>query len=208
MELNFITFGFFTGLSFILVIGPQNLFVIEQGLKKQFVFFVCFFCSLSDLLLIFAGILLFHYFETYFTYNINLLLNFFLILFLANFIRLKLKEIFSDYVIEFNNNNNKINFKTVLFNLIGFTFLNPHVYSDTVFIFGNLTKSFTIIEKVSFGIGASISSFLFFYTIGYLSKYFSRYINNSIIWKYLNVIIIIFIIFLILFILLNMFNFS
>ena len=206
MELNFITFGFFTGLSFILVIGPQNLFVIEQGLKKQFVFFVCFFCSLSDLFLIFVGILLFHYFETYFTYNINLLLNFFLILFLANFIRLKLKEIFSANIIEFNNN--KINFKTVLFNLIGFTFLNPHVYSDTVFIFGNLTKSFSIIEKVSFGIGASISSFLFFYTIGYLSKYFSRYINNSIIWKYLNIVIIIFMIFLILFILLNMFNFS
>ena len=206
MELNFITFGFFTGLSFILVIGPQNLFVIEQGLKKQFVFFVCFFCSLSDLFLIFVGILLFHYFETYFTYNIHLLLNFFLILFLANFIRLKLKEIFSDNVIEFNNN--KINFKTVLFNLIGFTFLNPHVYSDTVFIFGNLTKSFTIFEKINFGIGASISSFLFFYTIGYLSKYFSRYVNNSTIWKYLNIVIIIFMIFLILFILSNMFNFS
>ena len=110
----------------------------------------------------------------------------------------------TDNIIKFNNN--KINFKTVLFNLIGFTFLNPHVYSDTVFIFGNLTKSFTIIEKVSFGIGASISSFLFFYTIGYLSKYFSRYINNSIIWKYLNIVIIIFMIFLISFILLNMFN--
>ena len=206
MELNFITFGFFTGLSFILVIGPQNLFVIEQGLKKQFVFFVCFFCSLSDLFLIFVGILLFHYFETYFTYNIHLLLNFFLILFLANFIRLKLKEIFSDNVIEFNNN--KINFKTVLFNLIGFTFLNPHVYSDTVFIFGNLTKSLTIFEKINFGIGASISSFLFFYTIGYLSKYFSRYVNNSTIWKYLNIVIIIFMMFLILFILSNMFNFS
>ena len=206
MELNFITFGFFTGLSFILVIGPQNLFVIEQGLKKQFVFFVCFFCSLSDLFLIFVGILLFHYFETYFTYNIHLLLNFFLILFLANFIRLKLKEILSNNVIEFNNN--KINFKTVLFNLIGFTFLNPHVYSDTVFIFGNLTKSFTIFEKINFGIGASISSFLFFYTIGYLSKYFSRYVNNSTIWKYLNIVIIIFMIFLILFILSNMFNFS
>ena len=206
MELNFITFGFFTGLSFILVIGPQNLFVIEQGLKKQFVFFVCLFCSLSDLLLIFVGILLFHYFEKYFTYNINLLLNFFLILFLANFIRLKIKEIFSDNVIEFNKN--KINFKNVLFNLIGFTFLNPHVYSDTVFIFGNLTKSFTIFEKINFGIGASISSFLFFYTIGYLSKYFSRYVNNSTIWKYLNIVIIIFMIFLILFILSNMFNFS
>ena len=43
MELNYITFGFFTGLSFILVIGPQNLFVIEQGLKKQFVFLFVFF---------------------------------------------------------------------------------------------------------------------------------------------------------------------
>ena len=205
MDLNFIIFGFITGLSFILVMGPQNLFVIEQGLKKQFVFFVCFFCSLSDLLLIFAGILLFHYFETYFTYNINLLLNFLLILFLANFIRLKLKEIFKDNIIKFNNN--KINFKTVLFNLIGFTFLNPHVYSDTVFIFGNLTKSFTIFEKISFGFGASISSFLFFFTIGYLSKYFSKYINNAMIWNYLNIIIIIFMFILILFILLNMFNF-
>ena len=80
------------------------------------------------------------------------------------------------------------------------------MYSDTVFIFGNLTKNFTIFEKINFGIGASISSFLFFYTIGYLSKYFSMYVNNSTIWKYLNIVIILFMTFLILFILLNMFN--
>tara|TARA_Y100001968_G_scaffold257287_1_gene243863 strand:- start:1302 stop:1925 length:624 start_codon:yes stop_codon:yes gene_type:complete len=205
MDLNFIIFGFITGLSFIIVIGPQNLFVIEQGLKKQFVFFVCFFCSISDLLLIFSGIFLFHYFETYFTQTIIFLLNCFLILFLANFIRLKINDILKNNIVQFKNQN--LIFKSVLINLFGFTFLNPHVYSDTVFIFGNLTKSFTIIEKINFGTGASLSSFIFFYSIGYLSKYFSRYVNIPEIWKYLNIMIILFMIFLILFILLNTFSF-
>ena len=43
--------GFFTGLSLILAIGAQNIFVIEQGLKKQYVFLVCLVCSISDLIL-------------------------------------------------------------------------------------------------------------------------------------------------------------
>ena len=58
--------GFFTGLSLILALGAQNIFVIEQGLKKQFVFLVCLVCSLSDFLLIFLGIFLFHYFDQFF----------------------------------------------------------------------------------------------------------------------------------------------
>ena len=58
--MSFLTLGFFTGLSLILAIGAQNLFVIEQGLKKQFVFIVCLICAVSDFLLIFLGIFLFH----------------------------------------------------------------------------------------------------------------------------------------------------
>ena len=50
--------GFFTGLSLILALGAQNIFVIEQGLKKQHVFLICLICSLSDLILIFLGIFL------------------------------------------------------------------------------------------------------------------------------------------------------
>ena len=53
--MEFLLLGFFTGLSLILAIGAQNIFVIEQGLKKQHVFLVCLVCSLSDLLLIFSG---------------------------------------------------------------------------------------------------------------------------------------------------------
>ena len=48
--------GFIIGLSLIIAIGPQNLFVIRQGLKKSFVFIVCLICSFSDTLLIIIGI--------------------------------------------------------------------------------------------------------------------------------------------------------
>ena len=51
--MSYVILGFITGLSLILAIGPQNIFVIEQGLKKEFVFLVCLICSISDFLLIF-----------------------------------------------------------------------------------------------------------------------------------------------------------
>ncbi len=57
--MTFLLLGFVTGLSLIFAIGPQNVFVIEQGIKKQFVFLVCAICSISDLILIFLGIFLF-----------------------------------------------------------------------------------------------------------------------------------------------------
>ena len=65
--MSYLILGFITGMSLILALGPQNIFVIEQGLKKEFVFFVCLICSFSDLILIFLGIFLFHLFENFFT---------------------------------------------------------------------------------------------------------------------------------------------
>ena len=59
--MSFLLLGFFTGISLILAIGAQNIFVIEQGLKKKYVFIVCLICSLSDFILIFLGIFLFEY---------------------------------------------------------------------------------------------------------------------------------------------------
>ena len=69
-DISFILFGFFAGLSLILAIGAQNIFVIEQGLKKQYIFLVCLICSISDLLLIFFGIFLFEYFGSFFNDNL------------------------------------------------------------------------------------------------------------------------------------------
>ena len=87
MDFSIFIFGLLTGLSFILAIGPQNLFVIEQGLKNQHVFLVCSICSLSDLFLIFLGIFLFHFLENFLNQTLENLLNIALILFLLNFIK-------------------------------------------------------------------------------------------------------------------------
>jgi len=204
MELSFLAFGFLTGLSFILAIGPQNLFVIEQGLKNQFVFTVCIICSISDFILIFIGILLFHYIDSLLNQTVENILSILLILFLANFIRNKFNENKSSVPINFKENLKP--FKSVVIRVFGFTFLNPHVYSDTVFILGNMSKNFMYGQKISFGIGASFSSLLFFFLIGYLSKYFSKFINRPQIWRFLNIFIIIFMSFIILFVISDIIN--
>ena len=188
--MSFLVLGFFTGLSLIFAIGAQNIFVIEQGLKKQFVFIVCLICAISDFLLIFLGIFLFHYFESFFTPLIELIFNVLLLLFLLNFIWGKIKENRKEVQIDASNIKTSL-FQTI-YRTLGFTYLNPHVYSDTVFFLGNFSKNFLVSQKYLFGIGASISSLIFFFALGYLSKYLSNYLKNDKIWKIINLIIILF----------------
>ena len=188
--MSFLLLGFVTGLSLILAIGAQNIFVIEQGLKKQYVFLVCLICSVSDLILIFLGIFLFEYFKIYFSKNVVLFFNISLFIFLIYFIYHKVRSLYKSSNISFDNN--KLSFKIIIIKTLGFTYLNPHVYSDTVFFLGNFSKNFLITHKYFFGIGASIASFLFFFLIGYLAKFFSNYLIKSNAWKIINFFIIIF----------------
>ena len=188
--MEYLVLGFFTGLSLILAIGAQNIFVIEQGLKKQHVFLVCLVCSLSDLLLIFSGILLFHFFHQYFNLFVELVLNISLIIFLIYFIYSKIKSLKID--VNFNSEFKDISSSEILLKTLGFTYLNAHVYSDTVFFLGNFSKNFLFDEKIYFGAGASIASFIFFFLLGYLSVYFSKYAQIDKTWKYINIFIIVF----------------
>jgi len=201
--MEFLLLGFFTGLSLILAIGAQNIFVIEQGLKKQHIFLVCLICSLSDLILIFLGIFLFHYFVQYFNSMIELIFNILLIIFLLHFIYSKIKIYNSS--INFNSDTKNISTLNILLKTLGFTYLNPHVYSDTVFFLGNFSKNFLVNDKIIFGIGASVASFLFFFLIGYLSKFLSKYAQRQNIWKIINLFIIVFMSALTVFIFLNLF---
>ena len=196
--------GFFTGLSLILAIGAQNIFVIEQGLKKQHIFLVCLICSLSDLILIFIGIFLFHYFVQYFNSIIEIIFNLLLIAFLLYFIYSKIKLFNTE--ISFASDQNHISKYDIFLKTLGFTYLNPHVYSDTVFILGNFSKNFLLNEKIIFGIGASIASFLFFFLLGYLSKVLSRYAKSKKVWNIINLFIIIFMSFLTLLVFLETIN--
>ena len=202
--MEFALLGFLTGLSLILAIGAQNIFVIEQGLKKQYVFLVCLICAISDFILIFLGIFLFHYFTQYFTATVELIFNILLIIFLIHFIYSKLKSLNS--IVSFNDRVPEISKLNVFIKTLGFTYLNPHVYSDTVFFLGNFSKSFMLNQKILFGAGASIASFLFFFTIGYLSKYLSQYAQSLKVWKTINIFIISFMSLLTIFVIMETIN--
>ena len=202
--MEYLLLGFFTGLSLILAIGAQNIFVIEQGLKKQHIFLVCIVCSTSDLILIFLGIFLFHYFTQYFNSTIELIFNILLIVFLLHFIYSKIKNYNSS--INFNSETKNITKLNILLKTLGFTYLNPHVYSDTVFFLGNFSKNLLINQKVLFGLGASIASFLFFFLIGYLSKLLSQYAQSKKVWKKINIFIISFMSLLTVFVILDIIN--
>ena len=202
--MSFLILGFFTGLSLILAIGAQNIFVIEQGLKKQYIFLVCLICSISDLILIFLGIFLFQYFGIFFNSTIELILNILLFIFLAHFIYGKIS--IQKNKINFNQGIKNISLTGIIAKTLAFTYLNPHVYSDTVFFLGNFSKNLLVIDKYYFGIGASIASFLFFFTIGYLSKFLSKYLQSDKIWRKINLFIIFFMSLLALFVLFEIIN--
>ena len=191
-------FGFTTGLSFILAIGAQNLFVIEQGIKKNHIFLITTICALSDFLLIFLGIFIFYSLQSMMTKTVTLFFNLTLIVFLAHFIWGKIKSF--HIPLEVNTSKEAISKSAIIAQTLGFTFLNPHVYSDTVFILGNLSKSFVSLDqKILFGLGATLASFLFFYFIGYMGYFLRRYFLNKKIWNITNSIIIIYLIGLVIF---------
>ena len=199
--MSYIILGFITGMSLILALGAQNIFVIEQGLKKEFIFLVCLICSLSDFLLIFLGIFIFYYFQFFFTPKIELILNLLLIIFLLHFIWIKIRKEINK--LNLNISNSQKSLSSVVFKTLGFTYLNPHVYSDTVFFLGNFSKSFLLSQKYLFGIGASLSSMLFFFSLGYFSKYLSSYVSSEKLWKIINYSIILFMSLLSLYVFLN-----
>ena len=169
--------GLLIGLTLIIAIGPQNLFVIQQGLKKSFVFTVCLTCSVSDTLLIIIGISL----SSYLAELSDILLQIFKIFgscWLIIYGVLKIKNSFSHKKIEETKRIEKLN--NIILIALAFTFLNPHVYLDTIVLIGTISLNFN--DKISFGAGVIISSFIFFFSIGYFSKYLSKYFNNKKSW--------------------------
>ena len=173
--------GFIIGSTLILAIGPQNLYVINQGLKKNFVFIVVLICSLSDSLLIVCGI--------YLSNNIlslnssiitimKLIGGIWLILYGINKIKKSRQHEIK------SNEFNEASFTKVVFTTLAITYANPHVYLDTVILLGSISINFD--SKLYFGLGAICASFVFFFSIGYFSNFLSQYIKSSKVWFYID----------------------
>ena len=169
--------GLIIGLTLIIAIGPQNLFVIQQGLKKSFVFVVCLICSISDTLLIIIGIIISSYLSKL-SPNLVEILKLVGASWLLLYGIIKIKNSFKKKEFEEIHKTEKLN--NIILVTLAFTFLNPHVYLDTIILVGTISLNFG--SKFSFGLGVIISSFLFFFILGYFSKYMSKFFNNKKSW--------------------------
>ena len=173
--------GFIIGSSLIIAIGPQNLYVINQGLKKNYILIVVLLCSLSDSLLIVCGIYLSN---SLLNLNESLIITMKLIggIWLIIYGLNKIKNS-NSHNIE-NKEFKELSLNKVVFTTLAITYANPHVYLDTVVLLGSISVNFD--NKFYFGLGAIVASFVFFFTLGYFSKFLSKYIKSKKVWFYID----------------------
>lgn len=178
--------GLLTGLSLIIAIGAQNAFVIRQGLSRSNVLLVVLICAASDALLIFLGT---GGLGTLIQSKPDLLefIRWFGVLYLTWFGAKAMRSVLSNQSLEVGEDTTSSK-KAAILSVLGFTFLNPHVYLDTVILLGSIANQFEE-DRWFFALGASIGSFLWFSAIGFGAKAASRFMSRPIFWKILDSII-------------------
>ena len=181
----FIT-GFFLGLSLIVAIGAQNTFVLRQGILGQHVFYVALFCALSDALLIIIGVAGISFFlNNFINQNANILFGLSAIwLFSYGIIRLR-SAFNSNKSIEIEASTLKGLLPTISVAAV-LTFLNPHVYLDTMILIGSVSQQFSGLQKITFALGACHASFFFFFTLAYGAKLLVPIMQRPSSWRILD----------------------
>ena len=178
--------GFLAGLSLIIAIGAQNAFVIRQGLTKKFVLLTVLICAFSDALLIALGA---SGLGALIKANKNILefVRWFGVAYLLWFVYKSARSAFKKEVLN-SAGEASADKKSVILTVLGLTFLNPHVYLDTVILLGSISNQFGS-GKWFFVTGAIIASFLWFTSIGFGAKSASRFMSRPIFWKILDSLI-------------------
>ena len=178
--------GFLLGSSLIIAIGAQNIFVLRQGIIRRHIFITSIFCSFSDTILIFLGISGISFFFDNFFYKYSDLLFIFSAIWLFSYGIIRLfSAIKSKSSIDVESQEGRDLFSTLTL-LSVLTFANPHVYLDTVVLIGSISQQFSGNEKLFFGIGASLSSFIFFFSLAYGAKLIVPYMKNTSSWRILD----------------------
>ncbi len=174
--------GLALGGSLIVAIGAQNAFILRQGLARSHVFILCLICSLSDLLLIMAGIA---GFGTLLSNNPLLItiVRYAGAAFLAFYGLLALHRALHPHILRPAGEDMPL--KQALLTVLGFTFLNPHVYLDTVVLIGGLSTQYGS-ARWAFGAGAGLASFIWFYSLGYGARLLAPLFARPASWRILD----------------------
>jgi L-lysine exporter family protein LysE/ArgO len=179
--------GFSLGLSLILAIGAQNAFVLKQGLKREHVFLVCLTCAASDAVLILLGVM-----------GLGIIIEqapwlmpvmryggaaFLLVYGARSFIAAWRS---SDVLLQAVHVKGAL--LPTLLTCAALTWLNPHVYLDTVLLIGSISTQFPE-QKGLFAAGAMLSSFVFFFSLGYAAAWLRPIFARPMSWRVLEVIV-------------------
>ena len=179
--------GFAISISLIFALGPQNVFVLRQGLMKSHVLVSCLVCSISDALLIAAGVLGVGLFLSEID-GVEIWISIFAAFFLIFYGFLRIKSSLNPVGMKIEEKEEESRGETVL-TALAFTYLNPHVYVDTLLLIGGASSRYMGNEKLAFGIGAATASFVFFFSLGYGAKLMSPVLNNPSSWKVIDLVI-------------------
>ncbi len=178
--------GFLLSLTLILAIGPQNAFVLRQGLRREHGFAVCLFCAVSDALLIAAGVAGFGalaaavpWLETAMRYAGAAFLFWY-------GWRSAVSAWRGGASLEASPQNGR-SLTAAIATLAAITWLNPHVYLDTVMLIGALSAQYD--SRLAFGAGAVTGSFTFFFSLGYGARLLLPIFANPRAWQVLDALI-------------------
>ena len=177
------TTGFFLGISLIIAIGAQNTFVLRQGILGQHIFYVALFCAVSDAFLISIGIVGISFFMDNFMQKFSNLLFGFSAVWLTGYGLVRLKAVFkSDNALEIETSLSKGLLPTLSI-LAVLTFANPHVYLDTMILIGSISQQYSGSNKIAFASGASLASFVFFFSLAYSAKTLAPLMTKPSSWR-------------------------
>ena len=174
------------GFTLILAIGAQNAFVLRQGLRRHHVFWVCLTCALSDAVLIAAGVSGFGALAEAVPW-FEVVMRFGGAAFLIWYGAQNALSAWRGGAALEAEGDNTLSLRRTLLTLLALTWLNPHVYLDTVVLLGSVSAQYD--NRLAFGVGAVMSSFVFFFGLGYGARMLSPVFARPRSWQVLDALI-------------------
>lgn len=179
--------GFLLGLSLIMAIGAQNAFVLRQGLRQEHVFAVCLVCAVSDAILIAAGVAGFGLASHALPW-LEPMLRYGGALFLLAYAGRSLRSALRNHGSLTPSGRQAAGLGATLATCLAFTWLNPHVYLDTVVLLGSISSQYEG-HKAAFALGAMAASFTFFFTLGFGARLLRPVFASQTAWRVLDVLV-------------------
>ena len=185
--------GFLLCFSLNCVIGAQNTYLFRQGVRNEYVYSLAGFCTVSDFVLIIAGVYGMSLIVSQFYIDLFMILSALCLLLYGVY---RIKNVMSLSYGASEEVYLQRSFKKSVMAMSAFTLLNPHVYLDTVILIGSASLQYNYDEKSFYILGATVASIIFFYGVAILSRLFSSLSKNIVLLKSVDIItsIILFII--------------